>query len=116
MSELFLKAQQGEGFKIATIEQLGLERREVAVVDVREPDEYHGELGHLPEAKLVPLATVAQAAADWPRDREYLLVCRSGNRSGKAAAMMAQLGFTRVINLHGGMNAVAAAGLPVARG
>ena len=37
------------------------------------------------------------------RGRDYLLVCRSGNRSGYAAAMMLQLGFERAVNLEGGM-------------
>lgn len=115
MSELFDKSAEGEGFKVASVSQLSLERRGVVVIDVREPDEYHGELGHLPEAKLVPLASVGQASGGWPKDSEYLMICRSGNRSGRAAAELVKLGFHKVINLQGGMNAVNAAGMAVSR-
>jgi sulfur-carrier protein adenylyltransferase/sulfurtransferase len=86
------------------------------VVDVREPDEYAGELGHIDGAALVPLATLAAAAASWPRGEDVVLVCRSGARSGRGAAMLAQeLGFARVMNLRGGMMAWNSASYPIAR-
>lgn len=84
-------------------------------VDVREPSEFDGLLGHLEGARLVPLATVTDVAASWPRDWDVLLVCRSGARSGKAAERLVGLGFTRVMNLRGGMLAWNAAELPVVR-
>ncbi|MBF5046540.1 rhodanese-like domain-containing protein [Simulacricoccus sp. 17bor-14] len=86
------------------------------LVDVREPHEYTGELGHLPGAELVPLATVEAASAPWPREQPLLLICRSGNRSGRAAQALAALGFTRLYNLAGGMLAVNELGMPVERG
>ena len=85
------------------------------IVDVREPDEFGGELGHIDGAELVPLATVMTAAEDWDRSAEVILVCRSGNRSGRAAAALAAAGFERVMNMAGGMIAYGAAGLPIAR-
>jgi glyoxylase-like metal-dependent hydrolase (beta-lactamase superfamily II)/rhodanese-related sulfurtransferase len=87
----------------------------VSCVDVREPHEYTGELGHIAGSRLVPLAIVLDAAHDWPRDEELILVCRSGNRSGRAAQALAAAGFTRVMNLAGGMLAWNAAGLPIER-
>ncbi|WP_163993782.1 rhodanese-like domain-containing protein [Pyxidicoccus caerfyrddinensis] len=84
-------------------------------VDVREPSEFDGLLGHLDGARLVPLATVRHAAADWRHDEDVLLVCRSGGRSAKAAALLVELGFTRVMNLRGGMLAWNTAELPVVR-
>lgn len=75
----------------------------VRLVDVREPAEFTGLLGHIQGAELVPLATVPTVAERWPRDAEVLLVCRSGGRSAKAAAQLAERGFTRVMNLRGGM-------------
>ena len=84
-------------------------------VDVREPAEFEGLLGHLDGARLVPLAQVRSAATDWPRDAEVLLVCRSGARSAKAAGQLVELGFTRVMNLRGGMLAWNTAALPVVR-
>lgn len=87
----------------------------IAMVDVREPHEYSGELGHIAGSRLVPLASVLDAAHDWPRDEELVIICRSGNRSGRAAQALAAAGFTRVMNLVGGMLAWNAAGLPVER-
>ena len=85
------------------------------VIDVREPAEFTGELGHLPKAELVPLATLAQAAASWSRDAELILICRSGNRSARAAQLLSSMGFRKLYNLSGGMQAHNAAGLPVTR-
>ncbi|WP_224242808.1 rhodanese-like domain-containing protein [Hyalangium gracile] len=86
---------------------------EVRRIDVREPDEYTGPLGHLPEAELVPLGTLEAASASWPREQPLLLICRSGGRSAKAARALAQRGFTHLYNLAGGMLAVREA--PAAR-
>ncbi|QSQ21240.1 rhodanese-like domain-containing protein [Pyxidicoccus parkwayensis] len=84
-------------------------------VDVRELSEFDGVLGHIDGVQLVPLATLRSAAADWPRDADVVMVCRSGARSGKAAVLLRELGFTRVMNLRGGMLAWNAAELPVVR-
>lgn len=75
----------------------------VRIIDVRDPDEYHGELGHLEHSNLVPLSTISFTSQNWDRECTYLMVCRSGNRSGKAATMLVELGFEQVINLKGGM-------------
>jgi rhodanese-related sulfurtransferase len=76
------------------------------VIDVRQPEEFQGELGHIPNAELVPLATVAEKAREWRKDEPLLLVCRSGRRSSRAAELLAGMGFERVFNLEGGMLAV----------
>ena len=52
--------------------------------------------------------------AELDRDGRYLLYCRTGNRSGQAAAIMEDLGFTDVVDA-GGFAALAAAGAPVTR-
>lgn len=82
-------------------------------IDVREPREFDDILGRLPGAELVPLATLLDAAAPWPREVPLLLICRSGARSMKAARLLAEQGFTALYNLEGGMLAVNEAGLPV---
>lgn len=83
------------------------------VVDVREPDEW--AQGHVPGAQLLPLGRLATATA-LPRDRELLIICRSGNRSGRAVAALRGAGYDRAVNVTGGMIAWVASGLPVARG
>lgn len=87
----------------------------VRMVDVREPDEFVGELGHIEGAELVPLATVEGAATKWNKDAELILVCRSGGRSGRAAEALVRMGFSRVVNMAGGMLAAHAAKLPTVR-
>ncbi len=82
------------------------------VVDVREPAEYAA--GHVPGARLVPLATVPQAAGELPTDRPVYLVCQSGARSGQAAAFLARQGVDAV-NVDGGTGDWVAAGYPVER-
>lgn len=75
-------------------------------IDVREPDEYTGPLGHLPGTELVPLGTLEAASASWSREQPLLLICRSGGRSATAAQALAQRGFRHLYNLVGGMLAV----------
>ncbi len=87
----------------------------VRVVDVREPHELTGELGHIAGVELAPLSTVAARAASWPRDQVIVLVCRSGARSGSAARTLVDAGFHQVLNLAGGMLAYNAAGFPVVK-
>jgi len=86
-----------------------------AIVDVREPNEFNAELGHVEGSVLVPLATVETAARAWDRTRPVVLVCRSGGRSGKAALALQAQGFSSVVSLRGGMLAWQARRLPVLR-
>lgn len=87
-------------------------REKLRIIDVREPNEFTGELGHIPSAELVPLGTLLEAAKGWDRSASLLLVCRTGGRSSRAAESLAQRGFGNLMNLRGGMTAYNAAGLP----
>jgi sulfur dioxygenase len=75
------------------------------LLDVREPSEYRGELGHIPGSVLIPLKELASRASELEPHRERLIVaiCRSGVRSTTAGAMLCGLGFERVYNLKDGM-------------
>ena len=75
------------------------------VIDVRQPDEYTGPLGHLSDAELVPLATLADAARTWDKDGPLVMICRSSGRSDRAARALETAGFTRVASMVGGMQA-----------
>jgi len=85
------------------------------LVDVREPHEYEGELGHVQGAELVPLETLEAASKSWDRDAPLVMICRSGGRSGRAAEHLAAQGFGAVMNMIGGMLAWNASGLPVVK-
>ncbi|MBI4816475.1 MAG: MBL fold metallo-hydrolase [Deltaproteobacteria bacterium] len=80
----------------------------VRIVDVREPAEYTGELGHVEGSELIPLATVESALSSWPRDEPIVVICRSGGRSARATALLSSMGFTNVVNMAGGMLAYCA--------
>ena len=89
---------------------------EVRVVDVRGPDEYHGELGHIAGAELVPMPELEKTAGSWQREVPVVTVCRSGGRSAKAALQLEALGFQSVASMRGGMVARHERGLPSERG
>ena len=80
-------------------------------LDVREPDEYAA--GHVSGARLIPLGVLSRHLAELPRDRDIVVVCRSGRRSGEAVRALQQAGFDKAVNLAGGMLAWRAAGMPV---
>jgi len=73
------------------------------IVDVREPDEFNGSLGHLPGARLIPLGRLAGEAGTLSKERPVVTVCRSGARSAQAAVLLNKAGHVRVANLAGGM-------------
>jgi len=75
------------------------------LLDVREPAEYSGELGHIPGSLHVPLRELTARARelDPMRGRPIVVVCRSGVRSTTAAAMLYGMGYERVYNLKDGM-------------
>lgn len=75
----------------------------VQLVDVRSAQEFEGELGHVKGARLFPLAELADSAPKLDREAPTVTVCRSGGRSGKAAQLLEELGFTRVASMAGGM-------------
>jgi glyoxylase-like metal-dependent hydrolase (beta-lactamase superfamily II)/rhodanese-related sulfurtransferase len=87
------------------------------VLDVREPEEFTGELGHIEGAMLVPLDALEHRLPKLHgyADRDVVMVCRAGARSATAGAILSRAGFRRAVNLEGGMLAWAAAGLPVQR-
>jgi glyoxylase-like metal-dependent hydrolase (beta-lactamase superfamily II)/rhodanese-related sulfurtransferase len=75
----------------------------VHVLDVREPSEFTGPLGHIRGALLVPLGELATKAKDLPKDKPIVTVCRAGSRSAHATAILNKAGFNDVANLPGGM-------------
>jgi sulfur dioxygenase len=75
------------------------------LLDVREPDEYGGELGHILGSLLIPLRDITARAVELEKfkERHVIAVCRAGVRSTTAAAILTALGFEHVSNLKGGM-------------
>ena len=75
----------------------------VQVLDVREPDEFTGPLGHIRGAVLIPLGTLKARAGELSKDKPIVAVCRVGGRSAQAIAILRQAGFDNLANLPGGM-------------
>jgi glyoxylase-like metal-dependent hydrolase (beta-lactamase superfamily II)/rhodanese-related sulfurtransferase len=88
----------------------------VQIVDVREQNEFDGPLGHIRDAKLIPLGELSARAGELARDRPVVAVCRSGGRSAQAVVLLQKAGFGQVANLAGGMLRWRANGHPVVGG
>jgi rhodanese-related sulfurtransferase len=77
---------------------VGLQARGVTVLDVRTAEEFAG--GHVPGAINIPHDQVAARSAEvGPKGKPVLLYCRTGRRSGIAAAELARQGFTALYDL-----------------
>ncbi len=93
---------KGRFREVGLDEALALAQRDdVHIIDVREPSEWNA--GHIPSATLVPLGEVPQRIAEAVPDRDtpVLVHCAAGVRSARAAAHMAELGYTNVTSLRG---------------
>jgi sulfur dioxygenase len=77
--------------------------QDVRIVDVREPAEFNGPLGHVPGARLIPLGSLKDRMAELEKTAPLVLVCRSGARSAQATVLLGKAGFEKVANLSGGM-------------
>ncbi len=73
------------------------------LIDVREPFEY--DLAKIERAKLIPLGELPARTTELPRDRDIVVHCHSGMRSAHAVQLLHKAGFTRAVNLAGGIDA-----------
>lgn len=95
---------------VTSSEATALAASGVTVIDVRTPEEFAE--GHIEGAQLIDFysATFERQIAALDPDGEYLVYCRSGNRSGQTIALMERYGIDQVWDLRGG---VLAGGLPL---
>ncbi len=89
-----------------TCEQLRDAQEPLVIVDVRNPDEYIGPLGHIEGARLIPLGELSQRLDELEaiRSQSIVTVCKAGGRSNQAAEILMAAGFPRVRSLTGGMS------------
>lgn len=89
---------------------------QVKLIDVRRPDEFNAELGHIDGAELITLGPdLVEYLNSENKDQEIVFVCRSGGRSGSATFETMRMGFTKTMNLTGGMLAWNALKLPIVK-
>lgn len=82
------------------VETLLNEGKKLDIIDVREVDEVAA--GKIPGAVNIPLGLVEFRMHELDKSKEYIMVCRSGGRSGRASELLESRGF-KVINMTGGM-------------
>jgi rhodanese-related sulfurtransferase len=86
-----------------SVEEVNEKKSQLRLIDVRRPDEWVGELGHIAEAELMTLDTLPQRLSELSKDESIVFICRSGARSAQAAAFAKENGFSTVYNMRGGM-------------
>ena len=86
---------------------------DVYVLDVREQIEYDEK--HIPGVTLLPMSEIQSRLDEVPKDKEVIITCRTGNRSGQVTQFLAQNGYDNVHNMQGGIVAWEEAGFPVER-
>lgn len=80
------------------------QQRDIAVLDVRTEAEFAN--GHIPRAKLIPVDELEDRLGELPpRDARIIVTCAAGGRSLQACGVLAEHGWTNLLNLAGGMHA-----------
>ena len=100
--------------EVSTADALALREAGAFILDVRQPEEWAA--GHVPDATLIPLGDLASRVAEVPKDRQVVVVCRSGNRSAQGRDVLLGAGYPSVTSMAGGMNDWTAAGYPTESG
>ena len=75
--------------------------KDVVMIDVREREEY--DEFHIPGIPLIPMHNIPNIITELKKDKEYILVCRSGNRSHHVARFLKENGIKEAHNFYGGM-------------
>lgn len=88
---------------------------ETTIIDVRTPAEFAE--GHLEGAVNIDVQSpsFASTISSLPADGEYVVYCRSGNRSAQAISQMNQMGFTNLTDAGSVQEASDATGIPVVK-
>ncbi len=89
------------------------EGEDLLLVDIRTAAEV--AQGAIPDATHIPMHLLPVRANELPRDREFVLYCRSGARSYHACQYLAQQGYDKALNLRGGIIAWARHGYAIGR-
>jgi rhodanese-related sulfurtransferase len=100
---------------LSAMQAVRLMNQGALVLDLRAKEYY--DAGHIGDARNVPVAELpsqADALKKW-RDKTVITYCDSGAAGAAGARALMKLGFTKVFNLHGGLNAWVKDNLPLAK-
>ena len=108
------KARSG-GQAVGPLDAVRLLNQGALVLDVRSLAEF--DAGHVIDARHVPQEQIAQVGETLKRfkDKVVIACCESGARSSAATRALRQQGFTKVVNLRGGLQAWRAENLPLVK-
>jgi len=84
------------------------------ILDVRQPEEW--TQFHIPGATLIPLGDLPNRLNEVPKDKEVVVVCRTGHRSAQGRDILKNAGFSKVTSMAGGVTQWQTEGLPIATG
>lgn len=79
------------------------QRTQPVLLDVREPWEF--ETCRIAGSQSMPMRGIPARYQELARDKEIVMICHHGARSWQAGMFLEQMGFTSIINLHGGVAA-----------
>jgi len=102
-SSLERKLRMSDPVKTITpkeVEKLLDDHRDVSLIDVREDEEIAE--GKIPQARHIRLGLIPERLDEIEKDKQHILICRSGNRSEYACRYLQSLGYD-VVNMVGGM-------------
>jgi rhodanese-related sulfurtransferase len=81
------------------------------LLDVRTQKEWNEY--HAPNTTLIPLDQLQARMSEIPRDKEIVVICRSGSRSQEGRDLLLSGGFTQVTSMAGGLKEWSALGYPI---
>ena len=107
---------KGKAKRVNASQATQLINKKAQVIDVRTPEEF--ARGHIRQSKLIPLSNFGEQLplAKLKQDKPVLIVCESGMRARRAAAMLDKQGYTDVAVLDGGVRSWQEAQLPLVKG
>jgi rhodanese-related sulfurtransferase len=100
---------------LSSMQAVRLMNQGALVLDLRARESY--DAGHIGDARNVPVADLesqAEGLKKW-RDKNVITYCDSGTSGASGARSLMKLGFTKVFNLHGGLNAWVKDNLPLTK-
>lgn len=100
--------------EISVAESFDLYQTGTIFVDVRENSEWQEY--HIPNTIHIPLGELEKRAKELPKDKNIVVVCRSGNRSMVGRNILLERGFNQVTSMAGGVKEWQSAGYPIVTG
>ena len=124
MSDPKIKTTINDGIPEMDVTEVNQYSEKIKLIDVRRPDEFNNELGHINGAKLITLGPdleeffetyLTQTQKNENQQVPLVLICRSGSRSGHATLLAMDMGIKNIYNMTGGMIRWNDFGLPIVR-